>query len=424
MNVSEKRKQGSDKLATQESDFADWIAAETVGQTKGMISVEIGARFLEHFSEQLYSSPQKAFEELISNGWDAGATVVDVHIPDNLKAENATLTVFDNGESMDEAGLQDLWTIAFSPKAKQTEMYGRRVVGKFGIGKLATYVLASRLTYICKAADGVIRRVTMNYDNVDKDKPADKQLVSEMKLNIYELTVDELEKALTSLDNGSNIKGYINGNPIPPIGNKSAPDEFGAPTSKFSPPKSNSWTLAILSGLRPAGRELQAGRLRRMLEAALPMSSELSIRFNGETLASSKLEYEPIKVWKIGEDLEIPSFITPGDKEGETEEITLSFGKKKIDGVEYSYADIPGIGPVSGTIALYEEIISGGKSEELGHSNGYLINVLGRVVNKDDPAFKAENHSHAVWSRFRMAIRADGLNPHLITNREQFKESK
>jgi hypothetical protein len=33
---------------------------ESVGQENSTISVEIGARFLQHFSEQLYSSPQKA----------------------------------------------------------------------------------------------------------------------------------------------------------------------------------------------------------------------------------------------------------------------------------------------------------------------------------------------------------------------------
>ena len=122
--------------------------------------MEISTRFLEHFSEQLYSSPQKAFEELISNGWDAGADFVDIRVAPDLSAPDATMAVLDNGASMDEQGLRDLWHIAFSPKSGQPQQHGRQVIGKFGIGKLATYVLASRLTYICKAADGIIRRVT------------------------------------------------------------------------------------------------------------------------------------------------------------------------------------------------------------------------------------------------------------------------
>ncbi len=38
---------------------------ESIGKESSTIPVEISARFLQHFSEQLYSSPQKAFEELI-----------------------------------------------------------------------------------------------------------------------------------------------------------------------------------------------------------------------------------------------------------------------------------------------------------------------------------------------------------------------
>ena len=48
------------------------VAADSIGTKTTDISVEISTRFLEHFSEQLYSSPQKAFEELIANAWDAG----------------------------------------------------------------------------------------------------------------------------------------------------------------------------------------------------------------------------------------------------------------------------------------------------------------------------------------------------------------
>src|SRR3954447_21428517 len=89
---------------------------DSIGTHSGDISVELSTRFLEHFSEQLYSSPQKAFEELISNGWDAGAKYVDVRIATNLADPDATLAVLDNGCSMDEAGLKALWYIASSPK--------------------------------------------------------------------------------------------------------------------------------------------------------------------------------------------------------------------------------------------------------------------------------------------------------------------
>ncbi len=47
------------------------LTPEVIGHPVAKIPVELSIRFLEHFSETLYSSPQKAFEELISNSWDA-----------------------------------------------------------------------------------------------------------------------------------------------------------------------------------------------------------------------------------------------------------------------------------------------------------------------------------------------------------------
>ena len=98
---------------------------ETIGKAHSSISVEISTRFLQHFSEQLYSSPQKAFEELISNGWDAGADRVDVRISPDLKTNSgATMVVLDNGSSMNEEGLRQLWHIAFSPKSSKPTEHG------------------------------------------------------------------------------------------------------------------------------------------------------------------------------------------------------------------------------------------------------------------------------------------------------------
>ncbi len=161
------------------------VTPDTVGTRVTTIPVALSTRFLEHFSEQLYSSPQKAFEELISNGWDAGAAMVDVRVDTNLSASNATMAVFDNGSSMNLAGLRELWHIAFSPKEGTTTEHGRPLIGKFGIGKLATYVLGERLTYICRADDGVIRRVTMDYGDVDTQKEAESdRLINDLELDV------------------------------------------------------------------------------------------------------------------------------------------------------------------------------------------------------------------------------------------------
>ncbi len=401
------------------------VQAETIGHKTSSIPVEISTAFLQHFSEQLYSSPQKSFEELISNSWDAGADFVDIRILENLSAEDATMVVLDNGASMDEQGLRDLWHIAFSPKRNQPHQHGRAVVGKFGIGKLATYVLASRLTYICKAADGKIRRVTMDYGHVDRTAIADK-LVSDLALELFEVDESELVDAIGSITHGEQLLKIIRDGVQVEAGHHSD-DDFGAPASSLKRSSRDTWTLVILSGLKQTGRELKTGVLRRMLEAALPLSSEMVIRINGEPLVPAKLSASVAREWQIGPNLKLEEIsLDAGSDDGDScndvkggEKIKITSGDKP-----YPYVELPLVGRLTGRIRLYDEKISGGKAEERGASNGFFVNVLGRVVNQSDPSFGAENLSHAAWARFRMTVRADGLNAYLNTNREQFRDQR
>jgi hypothetical protein len=79
--------------------------------------------------------------------------------------------------------------------------------------------------------------------------------------------------------------------------------------------------------------------------------------------------------------------------------------------------DFPGA--ITGTVTLFEQPISKGKSaDEIGVSHGFSISVKGRVINLRDPYFGLTNLSHSVWSRFRAAIRADGLDEALLSHRE------
>lgn len=410
----------NDELTESSSTASHVLSPENIGKECAKLSVELSTRFLEHFSEYMYSSPQKAFEELISNGWDALADYVDVRIPSDLTDPTASLCVLDNGESMDVEGLKHLWHIAFSTKQKDSERNGRKIIGKFGIGKLATYVLARKLTYICKASDGKLRRVTMDYGLIDQKKndPNDK-LIRDLKLPLYEVTESDVETALKGVTDGDKLLELIKEG-VPSPKEALGDDEFCSPPGAFKRGENkNTWTLVILSGLKPPGQELKTGILRRMLEAALPFRSAMAICINGELLQSSKVNSTVSRVWKIGPELNFTSFdFRETDSDGKKPiNITLS-------NEPYPHAFIPDIGEITGTITLFENQISGGKSEERGSSNGFYINVLGRLVNQADPSFGEKNLSHAAWARFRMAVRADGLNAFLTTDREKFKERR
>jgi hypothetical protein len=232
----------------------------------------------------------------------------------------------------------------------------------------------------------------------------------------------EIEEALENVYEGAVILDLIRKGVPQPEG-ALGENEFGAPKTNLERSTSGTWTLVVLSDLKPTGRELKIGVLRRMLEAALPFGSEMAISLNGELLASSKIDLPLIAEWVIGPELGIDSI--------ELDEEDTGSGKSQLTKLPITsgtspapYVELPEVGRVTGRVRLFADSISGGKSEERGSSNGFHVNVLGRVVNQNDPSFGEEDLSHAIWARFRMTVRADGLNDFLTTNREQFKEQR
>src|ERR1700704_6247843 len=111
----------------------------SIGTPTDNIDVRLSYKIVKLFSEGLYASPNKAVEELVANSFDAGATRVAVFLPADFQVKGPTIAVLDNGEGMDTAGLMQHWLIGKSLKRElHTLLKGRRQIGKFGIGKLAT----------------------------------------------------------------------------------------------------------------------------------------------------------------------------------------------------------------------------------------------------------------------------------------------
>ena len=68
------------------------------------IPVPISYEIIQLFSEGLYQSPQKAIEELVTNGFDAGAQNVRVVLPsasDKATLATESLFVVDDGTGID-----------------------------------------------------------------------------------------------------------------------------------------------------------------------------------------------------------------------------------------------------------------------------------------------------------------------------------
>ncbi len=348
------------------------------GRKVETIGVELSYQIIKHFSAGLYTSPNKAVEELVANSYDAFAYNVHVIVPDNLSAPEATIWVIDDGESMDVQGFRDLWKIGESTKRDpKLESKKRPPIGKFGIGKLATYVLAKGLTYVCKQK-GKYRVVMMDFSILEK-----KRGLKKLRLNVREVTEADAQKIVAPATKWDDEKDVF-------------PKLFGKKAPK-------TWTVAAMTDLSPMARQLTAGRLKHVLRTALPLNPEFNLFFNGERLEPQKIDLPRIETWIIGQD------------DAVAKELDYKTGKM-ANGTPCVI--VPSLGEIWGTSEIFEDALPMGKSEEWGRSNGFFVMVRERLINQHDELFSMEALSHGAFSRFRMVVNAKGLDEHLRATRE------
>lgn len=367
------------------------------GRKTGDIDVRLSFKIVRLFSEGLYVSPNKAIEELVANSFDAGAQRVAIFLPANLQAQASTIAVLDNGEGMDASGLARHWLIGTSNKRELKKLpKNRRQIGKFGIGKLATYVLANRLTHISKKA-GRFYQTSMDFRVVDDRGDQEMEPRAPIKIPLNELTAAQAEAALAP---------WI-----------SSPAYKTCGLKMFGKGSADSWTFTILSDLKPKVLEIRPGMLEWVLRTALPLRDDFSISLNGSKLDPSKAGKGRIKQWVLGKDIkELPA---PASKEIEARE------DKTVDKAsEYRFGFFhKGLGRITGYAEIYKDLLTG-KSEEWGRSHGFFVYVLGRLINVEDGHFgiKPDELRHGTFGKMRVVINIDGLDDYLQSDRERIRE--
>lgn len=356
---------------------------ETVGKKIDDIDVTISSRIIELFSAGLYSSPNKAFEELICNSYDAFASKVSVYSPDDPTVTNAYIWVCDNGEGLDADELKQLWKIGESLKRKKKDRDKKRLqIGQFGIGKLSTYILARKLTYISKKDKRFIL-ATMDYNLINDD-------VNGIKIDEREVTEDEVKQI---------AEEYIQTELL-------NFDLFGKNAPK-------TWTISLMTELKPKASEIKIGRLKWLLSTALPLNPGFDLKFNGAKVESSKIKTPIMKKWIIGKDDET------------LDKIKGATSRVKVDeqNEDKYFVDLPNLRGVNGEIILYEDSLVDGKSSNLGRSHGIFLSIRGRLINLDDPLLGMEAFSHGAFNRTRIIINADELDANLTSTREAVRDS-
>ena len=223
----------------------------TSGTEESAIEVQISYDVVKLFSEQLYASPVKAIEELVVNSWDADATLCSVLV--DLDGERPLIAVFDNGKGMNVAELENLWHIGVSLKPGLPSK--RKQIGKFGIGKLASYAVTRRATYISKTAAGVFA-VAINFEDF---AAATDETGATIPVT---LTIRRLDDE-RSLDSSRAFQAAA----------KTLQTDDAVIDLSVAP----TWTIVVLEDLKEKAHNLATGRLRWVLQTAMPLSSRFHL---------------------------------------------------------------------------------------------------------------------------------------------------
>jgi len=374
---------------------------EEAGSKTDQIDVRISHRIIQLFSEGLYSSPNKAIEELVSNSFDAGAENVHILLSPDLRDSDATIVVIDDGEGMDNRGLKKHWIIGESSRRNGISSSRRKPIGKFGIGKLSTYVLASKLTHISKSGE-TYYAATMDYSKLEGSAEDTSEGVFD------EQTIEIPLRTLTEQQARETVKRWV-------VGER----EGHQALRLFGEAASESWTVAIMSGLKDMGKKVKIGRLKWVLRTAMPQRSDFRLFLDGEPITPPEMDY-PLAKLVLGKNVvQMPPPCPEGMiKREDTEESEDSVHRHGVYHDEL-------LGRITGYIEIFKDELDAGKPK-FEQSSGFFVYVRGRRVNVDDPGFGIERNllRHGTFSRFRMVAHIDSLDEALRSSRESFQQGE
>lgn len=112
--------------------------------------MKILGRTIEHLGTQMYKHRAPSIAELVANCWDAGAKNVWINVSEEAEynAERSVVVIMDDGEGMDTLAVQECYLVVGRNRRHDDGglSHGRKIMGRKGIGKLAGFGLAEKVT--------------------------------------------------------------------------------------------------------------------------------------------------------------------------------------------------------------------------------------------------------------------------------------
>ena len=280
-----------------------------------------------------------------------------------------------------------MWYVGESPKVVQdtTPRRNRRVIGKFGIGKLATYAIANKVTYVSHHENGVFH---VSCDFRQFRSSAEGGAAEPVRLDVRQMPDS---KVLRTSEEFRTLCAAL----------QMVPEEL-------TDGQGQSWTICVLEALKKKATNLKRGRLKWVIRTAMPLKVDFEVIIDGERVERTKEAFDPIVDFAIG-DMDSNRLAT----------LNKSVSDDRIwrinDGLLVSKLFPNG---VSGDIVVTNRSLVKGKSVDLGRSHGFFVYVRGRLVNQEDELFGLHALSHATFNFFRADVYAEDLHPDVTAPRE------
>ena len=372
----------------------------------GEVTLQVDYQIIEHFSKHLYRSPNKAVEELVANSFDAFATEAHVFTPGPYTANR--VIVWDDGESMDVEGLQQLWWIAKSPKSngdrvEEREGRTRKIIGKFGIGKLSSYSVGGVISHVCRH-QGEFYVVSIDYGQIEgTDGTPPVSSLHPIKAPVHRLPEDRAFELVKNLFD----------TPPPSIDTMLGGD---------------SWTFAIIEQLKVS--DLPPGRLMWVLGNGMPLRPDFRIKVN-EDEVQPKLKKKAVVDWDFGSKEVVGVIGSRWDNSAAKNEVhpVVEFGSRagldpNAPTEEIPFVRFAHLGIVWGHVRLFDETLLKYRSAEHGRSHGFFLFVRGRLLNPDDEQLFLPDPSFQTFYRSQFVIYADDLDDKLLADRQRLREDE
>jgi hypothetical protein len=356
-------------------------ALPSAGTPRDDLKVKLSSQLVGLLSSQLYQTSVKALEELVVNGYDAEA--MECRVALQREADGRELiTVFDDGIGMDEAGLADLWHVGHSTKRQAAIELARKrkQIGRFGIGKLATRAVATRVSYITRTQKDGLLATTVDYDKFEDDPEGGEEVL----LPVRQVTLDLLREDAALVENlrrsGVDLK-TLEGDDA-------------------------HWTLVVLEGMTDRASDLRTRTVTWVLSTAMPLRDEFKLFLDGKQVESSKSAFKAIASFEVAD---LPKKRL--ENLGKSTEMEWRIEDGKL--VSEAFPD-----GITGSVLVTERSLYEGKSQDLRRSHGFFVRVRGRLVALGDPLFGIEPLQFEVFNRFRADIEADDLDDDVVAPRE------